>query len=197
MELLLALDYGLMYFAGAQQRPWLTPAVIALTQLGNPWVLCVVVVVGSVALFVAKRRAEAIALIVGGLVCLSLDSSFKTLIARERPDVVWRAIELPASPSYPSGHALGAFAVYGLLGWFLTTRPSLRFRGWGFVLGVAVGLSRVYLGVHYPMDVVGGWLGGLFAVWCALGVRERVASAGTAPLLDSTAPVVPPAPPAT
>ena len=81
----------------------------------------------------------------------------KQLFARQRPSL-WESIAPESSFSFPSGHAMGSMTlamVLVLLCW------HTRHRGWvsaamaGFVL--AVGLSRVYLGVHYPSDIMAGW----------------------------------------
>src|SRR4051794_27274067 len=101
MGRLLGMDYGVLYFAGAQQRPWLTPIMAAVTRLGSLWILCVVVIVAAALLAWFGRRRQALGLLATGLFCLALDGALKFAVGRERPDVVWRAVELPTWPSFP------------------------------------------------------------------------------------------------
>jgi undecaprenyl-diphosphatase len=89
-------------------------------------------------------------------------------------------VALPESPSFPSGHSLESAAVYGALG--LLTARRLRRRAaragaaaGGFLLAALVGVSRVYLGVHYATDVLAGWAAGTalaLAAWWIDGRRR-------------------------
>jgi membrane-associated phospholipid phosphatase len=91
-----------------------------------------------------------------------VNSAIKYAVAFPRPSDPRVRVPLPASdPSFPSGHAQNAVAVWGYL--------ALQFRHWLFwavsvILILGISLSRIVLGVHYPQDVIGGWLIGLVAV---------------------------------
>ena len=96
----------------------------------------------------------------------------------------WRRVDLPPSPSFPSGHALESTAVYGGLALTLGRRLRRRCpRAVVFALGVAlpllIGFSRVYLSVHYLTDVLAGWAAGLalalLAGWADRRWRARPA----------------------
>ena len=96
----------------------------------------------------------------------------KDLIARPRPPIAL-AVYQPPLYSFPSGHATMAVAFYGFAAYFLARRqkPFIRYGLYlsAIVLALYVGFSRVYLGVHYPSDVLGGYVLGAFWLW--IGVR--------------------------
>jgi undecaprenyl-diphosphatase len=98
-------------------------------------------------------------------------------LAFHRPRPVAFFGSTPSSYSFPSGHALGSFCFYGILAAILATR--VRGRGAKFCVWMAavllvamIGVSRIYLGVHYPSDVIAGYCAG--AVWVgAIGILDR------------------------
>lgn len=150
----------------------LTPVFKVLTSLANPasvWFLAAVIVL----VFLLRRMwAEAVLVVVtvGGGVLLG--SLAKHANGRPRPPVANMLIPLPSGYSFPSGHALVAILLYGVLAFlaFLAVREAWeRFAvvATAAVVIVLVGLSRVYLGVHWPSDVVAAWLlGGAWLVLC-------------------------------
>jgi len=158
----------------------LTGLMQAISAAGSTAVLAVVAVV--VAGWLAWRRHWRQAVLVGvttggaGLLVPLL----KNLVDRPRPPVADRLM-VEASWSYPSGHALGATAVIGVLTVVAVASVSrqaarVAVAALGVLLIVAIGVSRVYLGVHWPSDVLAGWLvGGLWLAVCrALASRWRV-----------------------
>ncbi len=141
-----------------------------LTAMGSVFVTTLVSVV-SVSYFLLDQRPRA-ALLLASIIVLGVGVVFilKFGIHRPRPDLVPHAMNA-LSPSFPSGHAATAAVVYLTIG-SLVARAASRIRIKVFVIGIAifltlgVGISRVYLGVHWPTDVLAGWTIG--AVW-ALG----------------------------
>jgi undecaprenyl-diphosphatase len=107
--------------------------------------------------------------------------ALKALSDRQRPPeryaVPKALVPVPHDPSFPSGHAATSFAAATMLTFaFPRLAPAL------FVLAAAVAFSRVYVGVHYPLDVVGGAvLGTLVAIALRLLVRARLRSRGATP----------------
>lgn len=156
--------------------PWLRLSALDVTALGGGTVLTLITlaVCGFLALV---RRFRSLLLVLGSTVSGALLNSFlKHFFARPRPSVVPHLAEVGA-PSFPSGHAMLSAIVYLTLGALLA---QLTERRWlkAYVLGVAVlltflvGLTRVFLGVHYLTDVLGGWMAGLaWAVFTALLAR--------------------------
>lgn len=125
------------------------------------------------------ERREALAWLLVGLATFVLYVSVKPLIARPRPDL-WRPRLVGETGfSFPSGHALASATFYPLLAW-----ATLRLRRVGFVLvGVGlplfVGFGRLYLGVHWPTDVLAGWtLGAAQAAAAIRWIRHRGRESG-------------------
>lgn len=155
---------------------WLHAVMLDLTALGSGTVLALLtlLVVGS--LLVQRKRSHALFTAVGGGGVLS--AMLKTGYARPRPALVAHLVEVTSS-SFPSGHAMNSAIVYLTLGVMLTrVLPDLRLKAyviWAAVfLTLIVGISRVYLGVHWPTDVLAGWVIG--SAWAGLGwlLAERL-----------------------
>jgi membrane-associated phospholipid phosphatase len=130
---------------------------------GRSWLLPLVVI-AVVLLLIRRRQRLALYLAVTGAGALLLDPSLKTLVGRVRP-VVADPVAVGGGNSFPSGHTLGSTIVYGMLTLVLLSLARGRWRGWlvgvATVLVVAIGLSRIALGVHFLSDVLAGWLLGL------------------------------------
>ncbi len=155
---------------------WVEEAARDVTALGGHTVLTLLV--SSVLGFLLLGRHYPAGLLVliatsgGGL----LSTTLKGVYSRPRPDLVPHLAYVNSS-SFPSGHAMLSAVVYLTLGALLARLVEWRWAklycvGVAVVLTLLVGASRVYLGVHYPTDVVAGWSGGLaWAVLCWLVAR--------------------------
>jgi undecaprenyl-diphosphatase len=156
--------------------PWLEEAMRDITALGSApaLVIAVLAVVGFLALAKAWRPAIfTLAASGGGLI---LSSLLKYTVDRPRPDLVPHG-NLIYTSSFPSGHSMMSAVVYLTLA-ALVARLIERKRLKGHALGVAmiltllVGVSRIYLGVHWPSDVLAGWsAGAAWALGCWLAAR--------------------------
>jgi undecaprenyl-diphosphatase len=104
-----------------------------------------------------------------------LNGLFKSFFRRKRPDL-WASSKRPMDYSYPSGHSMSAISFYGLLAAILT--QSLSIPLWltaplAAFLTLGVGFSRVYFGVHWPTDVLSGWVaGGIWLASCLYGLVQ-------------------------
>ncbi|NYT41103.1 phosphatase PAP2 family protein [Sphingomonas sp. R-74633] len=148
---------------------WLPSAVRDVTALGSSTVLAFIVLVSAIFLWLGGRMRTAL-LVVGATALGSITvETIKALIGRSRPDLIGRLME-ETSRSFPSGHAALSAIVYLTLATLLfPVLPDRRVRIFAVAvalfLTVSVGISRVYLGVHWPSDVVAGWaFGGVWAV---------------------------------
>ena len=155
---------------------WLEAAALDFTALGSGFVLGLVVltIVGFLVLQGTYRTALFVLLATyGGGV---LNSLLKELFQRPRPEIVPHLRDV-FSLSFPSGHAMTSAAVYLTLGALLmriTERRATKIycMAMAIVLTVLVGSTRVYLGVHYPTDVLAGWVAGLtWALLCFVAMR--------------------------
>jgi undecaprenyl-diphosphatase len=119
-----------------------------------------------------KRAAVLFALTMAGEIVLDL--TLKGFFRRPRPEALY-GYALPLSFSFPSGHALGSFCFYGILAWLVAARlknPAGKTLVWvlASALILSIGFSRIYLGVHYPSDIIGGYAAALvWTVTIALG----------------------------
>jgi membrane-associated phospholipid phosphatase len=135
----------------------------AAAQLGANVVLLPVVALVTALAIRMRRRAVAIILVIDTIVVIAAYSALKVMFSRERPRL-FDKIALPTGYSFPSGHAMSAVGVYGVIAAALIAlyprarRPVIAA---AIALIAMIGLSRIYLGVHWPSDVIGGFLGGV------------------------------------
>ncbi|ACJ00903.1 phosphatase PAP2 family protein [Rhodospirillum centenum] len=150
---------------------WLHEVGRDITALGGNAVLTLVTAGSTLYLLLVRKRAAAVLLLVSVLGGMLLSTTLKLGFDRPRPDLVPHGMEV-FTASFPSGHALLSAVTYLTLGTLLARlQPRRRLKA--FFLGVAVliagmvGVSRVYLGVHWPSDVLAGWcIGAAWAMLC-------------------------------
>jgi membrane-associated phospholipid phosphatase len=145
----------------AQIGPWK-----AVTTIGAPTTWRMLAGLAAVGLWLGRRRRQAIVVVVAMVGAAVLSGAVKAIVDRPRPSVPY-PIDHVGGGSFPSGHALTSATALALLVMVAGAQRSALARGWlvtvAAVIGVAIGASRVALGVHYPSDVLGGWL--LAGLW--------------------------------
>jgi membrane-associated phospholipid phosphatase len=172
-------DVSLVRDVVSDRTHTLTALAHTLSFIGSGWVLTPVTVVLAVVLWIRRHRADALAIGLSLWAGIGLSSLVKVLVDRPRPPV--RHLEQVSSASFPSGHATQstAFLLAVLLAW-LVHHDARNLRApitATVVLIAAIAASRVYLGVHYPSDVIAGIL--LGAAWAL--ITRRLLFGATAP----------------
>jgi undecaprenyl-diphosphatase len=162
--------------------PWMEVFVRDLTALGGFGTLTLLTVAACGYLWLRRKPglALSLALSVGG--GLILNTVLKGFIGRPRPDIVPHGTSA-ALASFPSGHAMMAAVVYLTLGAMLAyfserIRFKVYFLFWSVLLTVLVGISRLYLGVHWPTDIIAGWIAGAAWALVCLLVTSKVLGDG-------------------
>lgn len=155
---------------------WLLESIRDITALGGGTLITLITLAAVTFLFMRRKHAlmlMVMASVIGGAL---LSTSLKQVFDRERPSVVPHLMTV-SSPSFPSGHSLLSAVTYLTLGALLARSTNNR-REKTFLLTIAVlltlliGISRIFLGVHYPTDVVAGWCAGLaWATLCVMTTR--------------------------
>jgi len=160
--------------------PGLTKVMTAVSFLGGAGLTLGAILAAVLFLYFFHWRRAALWLVVTILGALVLDLTLKYAFHRARPTPFFAAV--PRSYSFPSGHALFSFCFYGVLAGLLAGRTRSRLARaliWtgAAVLVASIGLSRIYLGVHYPSDVLAGYLAASLWVSTLLALdRMRVGS---------------------
>lgn len=176
------LDHGLLYGLNQGRIPAVTSFMVIITSLGGTTVVAVATcLLAGICLCYSRLRFHGIAMLLGMAFGSILVELIKQTVARERPNIVpWG---VPASTissmSFPSGHASNnALMVVLLLSTLATVVQGKKL--WWFLVAVgttwviAIGFSRIYLGVHWPTDVIAGWcIGGFLGMSIHEWLRPR------------------------
>ena len=178
------IDHPVARFVAAHRTPALTSAMGAVSAVAAPAAMAGIALAAGVLLAIARRSwAPVLELGVTVVGIVGLTVVFKAALGHARPPLA-QAVAAADGYGFPSGHAAAAAAVCGAAAWLC----SVRMRSWrgrvavwaaAAMLAALVGISRVYLGVHWVSDVVGGWLFGtlwmaiVLACWAAFGRLTR------------------------
>ena len=177
-------DRAVLLWIGANFPDWLDGPMLFFTTLGYYWVVLPLLAVAVAGFYLLRWRLSAVALIASTAGSVVLTTVLKAVFRRTRPDLLDSGYTA-SFYSFPSGHATVAVGFYGAL----TLMLAYHLRGaarwvvvvFGTVLVLLIGFSRLYLGVHYPTDVLAGYLaaplwlvsvGTVYVLWISLrGLR--------------------------
>ena len=155
------------------ENPQLTSLIVILTQLGSAYATLGLGAVVSAWLFLRGHRGRAALLAATVFGERIVMDGFKIIAGRPRPAFDAHPV-MTHSSSFPSGHSANTMAVFLALALIAAPpawrRPAVAF---ALLMTILIGASRPFLGVHWPSDVLGGWMLGLMTVWIALAVGER------------------------
>jgi hypothetical protein len=137
----------------------------AVTQMGSHTVISGCAAVTAIALLRNGRKHDAWTVVISTGGAMAINTILKNVFRRQRPQELARRIKLPRSHSFPSGHSLLSAATYPIVAHHLVERHSAAAQAFVHSISVlvvlGVGFSRVYFGVHFPSDVLGGFAAGL------------------------------------
>ncbi|EGK11920.1 hypothetical protein HMPREF9374_1783 [Desmospora sp. 8437] len=170
-------DREILLQVAALRSPGVTLWMKGVTELGAKEWLIIGTVVGTLLLIRRKQMGDGILFALGMLGASGMNTVLKNAYERIRPEE--NPLLHAAGYSFPSGHAMGSIVFYGFLLYFSV---KSRFSPWvkascclvWSALILLIGFSRIYLGVHYPTDVLAGWIAGMAILIQCIAVREGI-----------------------
>lgn len=154
---------------------WVRPAMFFFTLLGQP-PITVGLSAGMVGYGLARNNEWIIAAGIIAIVTFGICSVLKVFLRRARPDNEYVRNMIIHTFSFPSGHATGSLASFGIAAYAITLYvPQFGVLATALTIVICffIGVSRIYLGAHYPSDVIGGWLVGIAGIIAVIisGIR--------------------------
>ncbi|MCA1063002.1 phosphatase PAP2 family protein [Rossellomorea sp. AcN35-11] len=162
-------DNGVFEIVRGSISPSLTTFMTSITFLGGVMGISIFTIIVVAILLILKKYPLAFFVVITITTGAGFNWLLKWIFKRERPDI--EALIEQGGYSFPSGHSMSSFIFYGTLAFILFRALDYKRYKWGSVLVVGVmvfliGISRVYLGVHYPSDILGGFTAG--GAWLTL-----------------------------
>lgn len=164
------IDRTVIWLVRSFASPAFDKLMIWITALGTGYAYAVLAPPLALILWLLRRRRETVLLVLSLGGGIFLNNMLKHLFERARPELF--KVVSAAGYSFPSGHAMVSLCFYGVLAYIICRtlgRLPIRIAVYGStaILVTAIGVSRVYLGVHYPSDVLAGYLaGGMWLTFC-------------------------------
>lgn len=170
-------ELGLSRPFHALRQPWLTPLVEAFSWLGSTQALTLLTTLVVMAPLWARGWRERVLFLVNSLLASAINLGLKQLFARPRPGADFSPLVSEPYFSFPSGHVTLSLAIYGFSAYLIGHHwPQQRRRVWlVLVVGLSLmGLTRIYLGAHYPGDILGGLAAGTLQLALMVRLHARV-----------------------
>ncbi|MEP0905576.1 phosphatase PAP2 family protein [Leptolyngbya subtilissima ST-M1] len=172
-------DESVLLWINQFATPTLDQVMLTFTRLGDPSTVVPLTCIGFIGLWLRPHRSVAIAFAINCIGGAVLSTGLKLLFGKARP-ALWPQIITETTYSFPSGHALGSMVLYGFSAYLLAQRfPKQKlivYAGAIFLIG-GIGLSRLYLGVHWPTDVLAGYgIGFLWISGCIALLRFKLST---------------------
>lgn len=170
-------DHTVTSFIMAVKSPQMTEIMKLITAMGSSLILIGIALLAGWYLIKIKKQSWDATMLITALAGSSImDTILKLAFHRNRPDLM--DLVQVSGFSFPSGHAMNSFVFYGMLTYlvWINFKPGKAIYLTSFIfilLILLIGISRVYLGVHYPSDIVAGYAaGGIWLTGCILGLHK-------------------------
>lgn len=175
-SLVLPLDLAVSQFVYSLRTPILTQIMLFVTNLGSEYVFSVLFIIVAVIVW-RKHRFKGVLFPIISSLSLPINLLLKSAVARPRPNLSPLIYE--PTGSFPSGHAMNSLVFYFtlvFLAYRLTKNKHFTYISvvFAILLSFLIGFSRVYLGVHYPTDILGGYLIGLWWLTTAFLIHKTI-----------------------
>jgi membrane-associated phospholipid phosphatase len=177
------IDQSILNFFVGHRVEWLTTIMLVITYAGSYMIVISLTLLSAISFYIHKHYIKILPLFisVGGAVVTT--AILKIIVGRGRPPLA-DMLYLETDPSFPSGHATAAIALYGFLIYAIWSYSAKAPRDKSYfiyfttclfsVLIVLVGISRLYLGVHYLSDVLAGYVVGLIWILIGFGADRKI-----------------------
>ncbi|MGB3766291.1 MAG: phosphatase PAP2 family protein [Phormidesmis sp.] len=171
-----AFDETILLHIHQLANPALDKLMVFITRIGDPHTVVPLTGIVFIFLLIKRQRLAATFFAIDAAGGVALSYFLKLAFSKPRPQL-WNSAVNEVTYSYPSGHALGSMVIYGFLSYIFATlypRYSAAIYAFAVLMIISIGFSRLYLGVHWPTDILGGYgIGFLWIMVCISLLRLR------------------------